>query len=248
MFRAHQVDAVHPADHLVVIPPVAPQPHQVFRKLQAHGERFFVRAPADGARSVVQPLHGNFSRGKLLENLLHALRFVAVHQGLFQLLQVDRRAIFAVDFADFIARQHVIDEVALFQPVDPFLQQPLAAFPARPRFHRTKRTRQTSAARWRAGSDNRPAGSCARRRETPCAAWQRRSRGASSASFFSCATDFCRSSSRSPCPSGEPLPRSRKICVNRSSASPMRAATSSCSRSILASSDRSRRACSRRRS
>ena len=130
MLRTHQIDALHPADHVLVVAPVAPQPHEILGELQATCERFFVRAAADGPRSVVELLDRNFPRRELLENLLDALGLFAVHKRLLQLLQVDRRAVFAMDSAQFVAGQHVKQQIALFEPVHPFFQQPRAHFGA----------------------------------------------------------------------------------------------------------------------
>ncbi len=82
-----------------------------------------MRKPPDRARSLIQLLHRDFPRWKLLQDLRHPLGFVPVHDGFLQLLQVNRRRIIAVDFPQLVARQHVKQQVALFQPVHPFLQQ-----------------------------------------------------------------------------------------------------------------------------
>ena len=83
VLRTHQIDAFHPADHVLIISPIAAQAHQILGEVQAYRERVLVGAAADGARSVLQLLHGNFARRKLLENLLDAPGFVAIHEAFF---------------------------------------------------------------------------------------------------------------------------------------------------------------------
>ena len=77
-----QGDAFHPALDLFVIPSIAPHAHQVFGELQAHAERFLVCPAADGTRRLLELLHGNLTRREFLQNLRHALGFVALDKRL----------------------------------------------------------------------------------------------------------------------------------------------------------------------
>ena len=80
---------------------------------------------------IVELLHGHFARRKFFQDLRDALGFVANDKGLLQLLKVNRRAIFGGNVAEFVARQNVEQQVAFFEPVNPFLEKIGREFPRR---------------------------------------------------------------------------------------------------------------------
>ena len=128
MFGADQVDALHPGNDVVVISAVAAEAHKIFGELQARGKRFVVRRAADRARSIVQFFEGDLARWELVQDHLYALRFIATHQRLLQLLKVDWRTVFGVDSAQLIPGQNVNEKFVLFEALDPFFEHSRAHF------------------------------------------------------------------------------------------------------------------------
>ena len=68
---------------------------------------------------------------ELLENRFDSLMFFAMHNRFLELLQVNGRTIVGVDFLEFVAREHMKQKIALFQPMSPFLAE------LRPHFRRS---------------------------------------------------------------------------------------------------------------
>jgi hypothetical protein len=110
---------------------VASQAHEVFRELASDVAHFGRRVAAQRFRSLFHATERQLARRELLDDLLHLLHVVAVHQGALQMLQVNRRAVVEVQIADFVAGQHVQHHPVLVQAADPGVEQPLAGLRAR---------------------------------------------------------------------------------------------------------------------
>ena len=120
---AHQMDALHRRAQPLIIARVAAQPHEVFGEAEDDGAHLFARRFADFLGEFVDALRGILPRGKLLQDILDALEFLARHQRFFQLLQVDRRAVVVADVPQLVAGQNVHEQIALLEPDDQFLEQ-----------------------------------------------------------------------------------------------------------------------------
>src|SRR6185437_9359568 len=123
-----QIDALHPSGDLLIIAAIAAQTHQVFGELEADRQRLLRATSANGPGGLLEFLHGYLARRKFFQNLRDALGFVPKDKRLLQLLKVNGRAIFGRDFAQFVAREDMEEQVAFLEPVNPLLKKMGADF------------------------------------------------------------------------------------------------------------------------
>jgi hypothetical protein len=91
------------------------------RRMKSSAKRIRRRAPLRAefcgfSWKFVDALHRILPRGKLLQDILDALVFLARHQRLFNCCKVDRRAVIMADIAQLVAGQNVDQQVALLEP------------------------------------------------------------------------------------------------------------------------------------
>src|SRR6185437_7255207 len=123
-----QIDALHPSGDLLIVAAIAAQTHQVFGELKADRQRLLRATSANGPGGLLEFLHGYLARRKFFQNLRDALGFVPKDKRLLQLLKVNGRAIFGRDFAQFVAREDMEEQVAFLEPVNPLLKKMGADF------------------------------------------------------------------------------------------------------------------------
>ena len=109
-----------------------------------------MRRAADRARRIVQFFKGDLARWELIQYHLYALRFIAAHQRLLQLLKVDWRTVFGGDPAQLIPGKNVNEKFVFFESLDPFFEHPRAHIGRRLAFDAREPDRQKGGGRWRA--------------------------------------------------------------------------------------------------
>ena len=105
------------------IPQVAAQAHEVFGETRGHRARLFPRVAAQFFGTMFRCVPARSCAREIASDFRNALKFLARDQGLFQLLQVNGRAIIVVDVAQLVAGQNVNQHIAMRKTRQPLVQQ-----------------------------------------------------------------------------------------------------------------------------